>query len=417
MAAKIRLDKGKVIVFMGSMNAMPMMYALDLKALGYEVLYFVDAPRENTLCRPEYHYSEISYPYPDWIIEVVLPSQILLPIIPRIAAAWYERKIARTTKKKVGCFVLNGFFTSLAPYLCRTVPKVGLSHGSDLDVWADTLNTSLLSASFRKRSIFRYLPGLFSVILIKLIVERQYFGYLNADVVLYFPAGFSEKGDRVVNALVQGGVGYVPRYDMSFEPARGYTREYKKPSDLLVVISAVRFKYITFPDGCTEENKGNDLIIDGLAKYYRRNRNLRIHFIEKGEDVGLAKALSGKLGLKDVVVWHKEMPLRELLSLYTEADVCFDQVGSHWIGAIGGYALYLGKPLIANPEAAVRAGVWPIDNPVCSATSSEGILHWLTRLEDSGLRSAVSRRSKVFVEDYFTSRLALKATFGINTGL
>ena len=30
------------------------------------------------------------------------------------------------------------------------------------------------------------------------------------------------------------------------------------------------------------------------------------------------------------------------------SDVCFDQVGSHWIGAVGVYALLLDKPLIAN---------------------------------------------------------------------
>jgi len=196
MPAKVPLDKSKVIVFMGSMNAMPMMYALELKTLGYEVIYFVDAPKRDVLCRPEHHYPGIHYPYPGWIVELVLPSQILLPLIPRITAAWYKMKIKRLTKKEVGCFVLNGFFVSLAPYFTKTADKIGLSHGSDLDAWADTKNMSTLANSFTGRAIFKFFPKKLSVSLIKLIVERQYLGFSKTKLVLYFPRGFSWKRRR-----------------------------------------------------------------------------------------------------------------------------------------------------------------------------------------------------------------------------
>ena len=56
-------------VFLGNMNAMPMMYALELKRVGYEVRYLVDADKRNLLSRPEHQYASINYPYDDWIKE------------------------------------------------------------------------------------------------------------------------------------------------------------------------------------------------------------------------------------------------------------------------------------------------------------------------------------------------------------
>ena len=49
MPAHIPLSRDKCIVFMGGMNAMPMMYALELRHAGYDVLYLVDVPRHDTL--------------------------------------------------------------------------------------------------------------------------------------------------------------------------------------------------------------------------------------------------------------------------------------------------------------------------------------------------------------------------------
>jgi hypothetical protein len=64
----IDLDAPGVIIFFGTMNAMPMMYAHELRNLGQDVIYFVDVPEKNTLCRPENHFPSISYPYPDWVV-------------------------------------------------------------------------------------------------------------------------------------------------------------------------------------------------------------------------------------------------------------------------------------------------------------------------------------------------------------
>jgi len=415
MSEKIKLNKDKAIVFLGSMNSMPMMYALELRNLGYEVIYFVDVSRKDALSRPECHFPDIDYPYPSWIVEFILPSQLLLPLFPNLFAALYQRRIKRITKKAVGCFVLNGFFSSLAPYLAASSHKVGLSHGSDLDVWANAEGAEILAKSFKNRSIFKYLPMPVSKRLTKYVIDKQFLGFARSDAVVYFPIGFSTAGDKVLRKLMNLGVRCIPRYDASFRQLLGQSREFKRPSEKLEIFSPVRFLFRTFPDGDKGVNKGNDLIVEGIAEYFSVNPNLRVHFVEKGEDVQYAKTLCRELGLEQVVVWHKEMPFKDLLGLFLNSDICFDQVGDHWIGA-GMYALWLGKPLIANPESAVRTGVWPIDNPICAARTSEDVCAWLIKLESLELRRELSRKSQEFAERYVTPTKALNCTFHIEPG-
>ena len=413
MRTKIKLSHDKAIVFMGTMNAMPMMYAMELKKQGYEVLYFVDVPQKDTLSRPENHFPGISYPYPSWIVEAVLPSQILLALFPWLFSIYFQRKIKNIINKEVGCFFLNGFFSSLALFLKKGSSKVILSHGSDLDVWAYKKGAAALVSSFAKRSFFRYLPRSISSFLIKKIIDNQYDGMLHANAVFYFPQGFNSAGDEVICALSEEGVNYVPRYDISFEPLLEQCREYKSQNGPMEIFSGVRFTFKTFPDGNSGYGKGNDVIIEGIAKFYKIHRDIRVNFVEKGEDVELAKEMCHTLGLDDVVTWHKEMSFKNLLGLYMSSDVCFDQVGAHWVGAIGGYALWLGKPLIANPEFAIKYGIWPEHNPICAAKSSDEICNWLIKLQDEVFRKLISDESKEFVEKNMGPLGAIERAFDL----
>lgn len=411
MGEQVRIGKSELVVFMGGMNAMPMMYALELKQLGFDVLYFVDAAPHDILSRPENHYPDISYPYPPWVIERRLFSQLLLPLFPRFSACYYRWYIRRLTGRKKCVFVLNGFFASLAPFLSWASRKIALSHGSDLDVWGNTKGIDGLVTGFRKRSFFRFLPAPLAGRLIKMIVARQYEGYRQSDSVLYFPKGFNNAGDSVMQSLIDEGVQYVSRHDISDEPLKCCTRTFKEPCSVLEIFSGVRFLFETFPNGNSGYNKGNDLIIKGLALYYSRNKNIRIHFVRKGEDVDAARALCKKLGIDAAVVWHDEMKLSDMLALYEASDICFDQVGAHWIGAVGGYALWLGKPLIANDASLVNSGVWPSENPICSANTAQAICDWLVKLENTDLRREVSEESKRFVEAHMMPGSVLNKLF------
>lgn len=416
---KIKLTKnGGPIVFIGSTNAMPMMYAIELKKMGYDVLYFVDRPQKDALNRPENHFSDIDYPYPDWIVEISLRSQMLIPYFRLFFSMYLNFKIKSLRNLDPQLYVLNSLFISLAPYLVKkSAYSISLTHGGDLDSWADIEGAKELSESFSSHSFFKYLPKFLSRKLIVLAVHRQFYALTKTNLVVYFPYGFNAYGDRVIDALKRNGVPTYGRYDISFEPLKNQNREYKERSSKFVVFSGVRFTYKTFSEGNNGYSKGNDVIIKGLAKFFKKYSDLEVHFVEKGLDFNYAKKLCEDTGLAPAVVWHKEMSLIKLFSLYLNADVCFDQVGCHWIGAIGGYALYLGKPLIANVDAPVNAGLWPEDNPIFSASNEDEVFQRLEELRVDSVRKAAHRSSKKFVEKHMSPHKALKDIFDIDIGV
>ena len=390
----IDLNAPGAVLFFGTMNAMPMMYARELRKLGQQVIYFVDVPPTNTLCRPECHYPDIEYPYPDWIVEFRLPTPTLASLFPRLVFALMLRKARiKNDVIQIKAVFVGGSFVAFAPHLPSSSLKIFLSYGSDLDTWCDVQAAPALAAGMQQRSIFKYLPTSIARRLIISIVKRNFVAAKQTRVVIYFPQAMNQVGDRIVKALEGAGVRYVPRYDVSFDHVRHIDSSFKLPGEKLVVFSIVRFLYKTFPEPNEGYSKGNDNIIKGLAEYRKVNDKLEIHFVEKGEDVENAKRLCDALGLSDVVVWHKEMPFRQLTKLLSFCDICFDQVGKHWIGG-GVYAMYIGKPLIANAKNLSFLG----PTPIMHAEDAQGVFDCLVALTDPDLRRAVGQRSRVFAE-------------------
>ena len=68
------------IGFLGNSNNYPFRLAQALRALGHDVVFFVDRPRSESRHRPECHYTDVPYPYPNWVreIEPLNPMQIVL---------------------------------------------------------------------------------------------------------------------------------------------------------------------------------------------------------------------------------------------------------------------------------------------------------------------------------------------------
>ena len=136
-----------------------------------------------------------------------------------------------------------------------------------------------------------------------------------------------------------------------------------------------------------------------------RNSLIQIKFFLKGSetDIGTAKALCDSQGLTENVEWLAPMPLNELFEYYNDCDVCIDQVGHHWMGAVGAYALYCGRPLIANARPDVFDGIWGLENPVLQASSVEEIYEHLIRCENIEYRRTLSTRSHFFAAKYLDS--------------
>lgn len=396
---RINLDEPGAIVFFGTVNSFPMMYARELRRMNQQVVYFVEVPRRKTLHRPEAHYPEITYPYPKWIVEFFLPTQLLANTFPRLVAGLMLRRARRINNiDKIKAVVVGGHFISLLPYFPDPVVKTLLASGADLHSWCNTSRSNALAAGIFNQSIFRFLPKFVTKTWVNSMVRKNFRSAKCANNVVYFPRGMSPEGDRIVSELEASGVRYLPRYDVSFDVVKEASRNFKEPGDKLVILSPVRFSYKTFPDGNSQNSKGNDIIIQGLSMYKSINKQIEVHFVEKGEDCDHAKSLCDELGLTESIVWHKEMSMNRLLDLYQKADICFDQVGSHWVGAIGVYGLYLGKPVIANAANLTFLG----ESPILQAATPEEVCARLVALSDPAFREKVSCESKRFAEDNFS---------------
>lgn len=391
---KLDLAQSGAILFLGTMNAMPMMYALELKKLGQEVIYVVDSPQSDQLSRPEHHYQDISYPYPDWIVEMVLPSQLIVSGAPLLFLSMLRRKIPAKQFKAV---FFGGQFIALAKYFSADTKKIILSYGADLEWFCNPAMVEPLVGEYKSKSFLKFLPESIRRWLLTTIVNRNYQGALHSNDVLFFPRGFSLLGDEMVSRLQERGLQYIPRLDVSFVPLAGFSRDYKPRCGKLKILSPVRFHYQNISEQASGENKGNDLIIQALANYVRRNTAVEIHFFDKGPDVENAKSLCQDLGLSPYVIWHQPMPLPDLLRLYQDADICFDQVGNHWMGAVGIYALYFGKPLIVNAKNMNHLpGL-----PVFQASSEQEIFDHLYTLENEETARAIYLDARNCAEDYF----------------
>lgn len=400
----------RAFIFIGSMNAMPMVYAQELRKT-HEVLYFVDSPRSNTLSRPECHYPDIHYPYPSWIVEWLIPTQALLPLFRRLFAFLILYKVNKRVKSSKKTFVLNGLFISLSPYLKSYGEVIALSHGSDLMQWGNLSNIDAFKRENKKTSFYKFFPGSFAGFLQDISVRRQWNGFLTADKVIYFPRGFGSENDRLISLLEKSGVKYFPRFDVSFNQLANANNEFKSDGEKFVVFSGVRFLFDVDKSKSQDPSKGNDLIIYSLAAFKRNCQNLQIHFIEKGPDVKKAKMLCSELGLESQVTWHAEMPFQKLIKLYEIADVCFDSVGESWIGAIGAHALWMGKPLIANVTRQLESGWFPADSPILNCSTEDQIVSSLIFLKDEKFRRVVSEKSKIFAIRQFSPRSLIDAAF------
>jgi hypothetical protein len=134
----------------------------------------------------------------------------------------------------------------------------------------------------------------------------------------------------------------------------------------------------------------------------------KVVFFNKGPDLQLAKNLCAKLVIDQYVEWLDPVPMTDLIEIYKKSDVCFDQVGDHWVSGIGIYALLMGKPTIANSEK--LRFIFPND-PILAAKNPEQIEAHLKNLMDEKYRKAISLASRDFAVKSFSPKKIIDAIF------
>lgn len=377
--------------FIGNMNAMPMTYALALRAAGWKVEYFVDTPRSDLLSRPEYKFPHLGYPYPGWVIERRVRSPSMAALLPRFVF----RDIVKVLRRADVVFA-SGLFLPFVRFLPPEQPVIFVSHGSDLEGWSDEQNIEQLAGVFTPR-----MGRMLAVWFVRQVVRRMVAGLRRASAIVTFPPGLSPYADQVLaRALAGAKMRRIPRYDISFADLPDAPRP-EPPPVLLRIVCGTRHTFRAHSGISEIENKGTDLIIRGLGRYNRsQGKAFEVHFFEKGRDIDEAKRLCREEGIDSFVVWHSELPFHEYVELHKSCHIAIDQLGSHWIGT-GMYAMYMGMPLIANSRRDVLEGFWGEQSPICHAESADDVAAWLHTLEDPPTREKIGEASRCFAIRHF----------------
>lgn len=386
------------ICFIGNMNSMPLAYARELRKLGHEVTFIVDAPPSEPLHRPENRYREYA-DYPAWMRDRPVTVRALKYAFPRLFLRLLLREVREGDYDGV---VLSGLNVGLGRFL--SPPGFALLAGSDLDVYCDpaTANWRLL------RRHYGFVSGTLRALLLLRVVAGQREGLRSCDGFNYFPEGINPHAERLLEEIHAGRDPYRLQLRGLDCDRLAYIEPSNRTGSDVKVLIAVRFLWRTpLPPGFSElENKRNDLILKGIALYLR-NTEARPQFIlvSKGPDVDASKRLAEELGIAAALTWIDEMTPSEILEWYSRADIVFDQLGSHIVGAVALDSMLTGRPVIANARPDVFEAILPEPSPICHAETAEQVADWLARLvDDPRLRREIGRRSHDHVIRFYNQK-------------
>lgn len=374
------------IGFFGNTNNYPFMIAREIKKMGHEVIFIISDKKSNKLYRPEFKFFDITYPYPEWIVERILNKAVICNYI-------FPYLINDIIKILNNCdaVILNNFAHAIKPYLRKNIPSISLFSGSDLDILADYKNDDLFLKIIPFKIIRKFINRKFIDIL------RE--GIRQSFLVNYFPKGIVPYADNLLDEI-KGTTDYFrSAFYTTYVDGINYVPPTKK--DKVMIFNPTRFLWKEpLPNYYGSwENKRNDIMMYGLALFYKKtNQRLDIHFVEKGNDVEISKKLIESLGISDQVTWHKEMSQEAIFKFYEQSDINFEQLGNHWVGGAGLDAMLVGRPVIGNGRCDIIENLCGERFPICQAETPEEVCKWLELLVNNfSLREDIGKKSREFV--------------------
>jgi hypothetical protein len=116
-------------------------------------------------------------------------------------------------------------------------------------------------------------------------------------------------------------------------------------------------------------NKGNDVLLRGVAEAVRDGTRVRIKLVEWGQHVAESKHLIDDLKISDLVSWVPIMNRSQLWSAYLNSHAVADQFALAALGGVGYESLTLGARLISNLDATALADFFGESPPVLMAAT------------------------------------------------
>lgn len=397
------------IGFLGNANNYPFRLGRALRALGHEVFFFVDRPRSEPRHRPECHYADVPYPYPDWIREVEPLGPIQLVVMP----ARRHKRILRLLETCDGV-VLNGLALSLGPLL--HLPTIGLLTGSDLDVYANPGSVRILAAAAGR---FDAVPGvrLLKRMLFGRLVQHQRAGIAKCRLVDFAIPGLLPHADALLDGI---GVERQRRASFMLTDIKSLPLRRDCGDETFRIFCATRLQWRRPVAGANVsplDAKGTDVMLEGLRKFVAQaHQPVQIHLIRFGADAAEVERNVVEMGLGSNVHWHAELTQAEFLDAMAQADVVLENFGKEGcIGMAGRDAIAMGIPVIAWGKSDVFERTLGEPLPIYEALTPDEICARLIEIVDDPSDVARnSARARAFAARWFSPRRAAErcvATF------
>ncbi len=384
------------IGFFGNTNNFPFMLARAFQRLGHDVVCIIH--RREPLHRPEFRYSDITYPYPEWVHEILLTDAVSFVVGNPL------RREAVRLLRSCDFVVLNDLGTSLARDVAR--PYLTLLTGSDLTYYCNPQSEGRVMGAMSTRNPLKRLWGRW---IWRRLLRAQRDGVRRADIVFHFARGLIPAGDAILDDI-----GVEDSHRLFFLMADVWDLPYAPPprNALPRTYCATRltWKQPMLPGDSPLDFKGSDVMVRGLGMFWRKwNIPLDVHFVRKGRHIAETVALIQQEGLAPLVTWHEEMSQAEVWRQYALADLVFEQFGQGIVAMAGLEAMAAGRPVIANGRPEILESMLGEPSPICQATDPEQVCNQLHRLlTDDAERLSIGRRSREWVQEYFTPEAAAR---------
>ena len=384
------------IGFAGNTNNYPFLLSENLKDK-CEILFIVDAAKEDKLERPEYYFGNlVSYPYPSNFIEKTKLQKKINRYFPFL----FSRDVIKLLNT-CDVVITNEAGHYLIPFLKKKVLTISVFSGADLDVNCNWITKKNILKS-KKNLLIRAIT-FFAFHYGQIILEKS---IKRSKLISYFPIGLHPIADNII-VKCKKGILYT-RFQHMHLPINKL--EYTPPpnNEHIRIFNTARFNWKPpFLPGMGEPDiKKNDILIRGIAKFLGETKaSLDIHFIEKGRDVDETKKLLKELNIDSYVTWHRELPHYQFIDMLKKCDIVTDHMNEHVIGG-GAFGMAVGRPMISNAIPHIINPITGVETEICHAQTEEDVCEWLKKLVlDKDFRIKKGIASREYIKQYFDLKI------------
>ena len=216
--------------------------------------------------------------------------------------------------------------------------------------------------------------------------------YRKAKAVLFFQPDHLPLFSKL---KLNNGIFFPPSWDTSFFTPKEFSRD--EFGDNFIIFHPANLEW---------RLKGNEILINGFAKFVKDKPNSILIIVDRGIDSKKTHDLITQLNIENNVKFIPG-PLNstELIRYYNSADVIADQFVLGALGSIGWETFACAKPLLAYINETQYDQVYGEPPPLANASIPSLVSQQLHKLLDNKFRKELGTKSRSWITKYHSPSL------------